>query len=184
MNRMEFLRSCASGFCACALFRAPLSADTPATEPPKPEDWRLPFVKRRYGHLLHDLSERVGDRTLNEILQAQGRYCASTTDLLRKHKGDLDGFIRTVSREWKWEVAYDRDRGVVTINGPEAKDCFCPLIDGRYAPKSACECSLGWNRYAFETVSGRKAQVELKESVLRGGRRCSFEVRLGERLAG
>ena len=31
----------------------------------------------------------------------------------------------------------------------------------------------------YETVLGRKVQVELTESVLRGGKRCTFVVRIG-----
>jgi predicted ArsR family transcriptional regulator len=75
-------------------------------------------------------------------------------------------------------VTYDREKGVITVVGPERGDCFCPLIDCKYTPKSACNCSLGWQQHVYETVLGKKVQVELKESVLRGGKRCVFVVRV------
>ncbi len=184
MNRVEFLKTCAGGLCACAMIGAPAVAETStaaataAPEPPKPEDWRLQFIKRRYAKLLENLQGRVGDRTLNEILQQQGRYCASSADMIRKHQGDIDGFIADVTREWKQQITYDREKGVITAMGPEQKECFCPLIDGRYTPKSACDCSLGWTQYAYETVLGKKVDVELQESLLRGGKRCTFVIRI------
>ncbi len=184
MKRLDFLKTCAGGLCACAMIGAPAGAETStaaapaAPAPPKPEDWRFQFIKRRYAKLLENLQGRVGDQALDEILQQQGRYCASTADLIQKHKGDIDGFIKAITTEWKQEIAYDREKGVITATGPEVKECFCPLIDGRYTPKSACDCSLGWTQYTYETVLGRKVQVELKESVLRGGKRCVFIIRV------
>ncbi len=181
MNRIEFLKTCAGGLCACAMI-GPAAAETTATtaaaEPPKPEDWRFQFIKRRYAKLLESLQQRVGDQTLNAVLQEQGRYCASTTEMITKHKGDIDGFIHDVTTEWKQQIDYDREKGVITATGPEVKECFCPFIDGRYTPKNACDCSLGWTQYAYETVLGRKVDVELKESVLRGGKRCVFTIRI------
>ena len=184
MNRIEFLKTCAGGLCACAMIGTPAAAETTAAaattalEAPKPEDWRLQFIKRRYAKLLETLQGRVGQQTLDEVLQQQGRYCASTTEMITKHKGDIDGFIADVTREWKQQITYDREKGVITAVGPEVKDCFCPLIDSRYTPKSACDCSLGWTQYAYETVLGKKVAVELKEAVLRGGKRCSFVIRI------
>jgi len=178
MNRSEFLKTCAGGLCACAMIGAPLAAETTAAATPKPEDWRLQFIKRRYAKLLENLQARVGDGPLDDVLQQQGRYCASTVDIVQKHKGDIDGFMATISREWKQEITYDRANGVITAAGPEVKECFCPFIDGRYTPKSACNCSLGWTQYVYETVLGQKVQVELKESVLRDGKRCVFVVRV------
>ncbi len=180
MNRIEFLKTCAGGLCACAAFGAPAAAIAESTAPevPKAEDWRLQFIKQRYAKLLENLEGRVGERNLNEILQQQGRFCASKVEIVQKHKGDIDGFIQTITREWKQEITYDREHGVITAAGPEAKECFCPLIDGRYTPKSACDCSLGWTQYAYETVLGKPVQVELKESLLRGGKRCVFVVRV------
>jgi hypothetical protein len=40
-------------------------------------------------------------------------------------------------------------------------------------------CALGWQRHTWETLLQRPVKVELKESVLRGGRRCVFEIHVG-----
>ena len=176
MNRTEFLKTCAGGFCACAVLKLPASADATAATAPKPEDWRFGFIKQRYAKLLESLGRRMGDPALDDTLREQGRYCASTYDLVQKYKGDIDGFIREFTAQTKQEVTYDRQKGVITAVGPETKDCFCPFIDTRSTPKSACNCSLGWTQYVFETTLGKKVKVELKESVLRGGKRCAVEI--------
>ncbi len=41
-----------------------------------------------------------------------------------------------------------------------------------------CNCSLGWQQYTCEMLLGKKVQVELKDSVVRGGRRCVFHIRV------
>ena len=182
MNRLDFLKTCAGGLCACAMIGAPAAAvaeTTGAAEAPKPEDWRFQFIKRRYAKLLENLRSRVGDQTLDDVLRDQGRYCASTTEMITKYQGDIDGFIKAVTTEWKQEVVYDREHGVITAAGPEVKECFCPFIDGRYTPKSACNCSLGWTQYAYQTVLGKPVAVELKESILYGGKRCVFVIHVG-----
>ena len=176
MNRTEFLKTCAGGLCGCAAIGLLAAGNLSAAETPAPEDWRFQFIKQRYAKLLENLGGRVGDQALNEILQQQGRYCGSTAEMARKHQGDIEGFIRTITREWKQEITYDREKGVITAVGPETKECFCPLIDVRYTPKTACNCSIGWTQFVFEAVLGKKVQVELKESVLRGGKRCAFDI--------
>lgn len=47
-------------------------------------------------------------------------------------------------------------------------------------PKVVCNCSLGWQKRTWETVLGKKVDVELVESVLRGGKRCVFRVRVSD----
>jgi predicted hydrocarbon binding protein len=37
-------------------------------------------------------------------------------------------------------------------------------------------CILGWQKAAFSTVLGKPVTVEIEESVLRGGSRCSFRI--------
>jgi predicted ArsR family transcriptional regulator len=65
------------------------------------------------------------------------------------------------------------------VTSPERSDCFCPLISvAAKTPEVVCNCSLGWHSKTWETVTGKKVEVQLKESVLRGGKRCVFEVRV------
>lgn len=183
MDRKEFLRNCAGGLCACATASFIPTANLSATETPKNEDWRLPFVKKRYSKLLEILSKEMDEKTLNETLHELGTYCSSLGDeWTKKFRGDFDGFCRAVKQSLSGDtVTFDREKGVITMDSGERTDCFCPLIGCLYnTPKVACNCSLGWQQHTWETLLQQKVQVELKESVLRGGKRCVFKIYLSD----
>ncbi len=177
MNRKDFLKNCACGVCSCAAVGtiAP-NVSSAAEEAPKPEDWRFQFVKRRYAKLLENLSAKVDAKTLDEILVLEGSFCASGYGLAQQYKGDVEGFIKEFREKTKHEISYDREKGVLEVVDPEKKECFCPLVDGKYTPAIACNCSVGWHKQTWETVLGKKVNVTLKESLLRGGKRCAFTV--------
>ena len=183
MNRKQFLKNCALGLCTCAAAGLPEPAGLSAAEPTKSEDWRLPFVKQRYARLLEILAARVDEKTLNEILVDLGAYCSALGDDWRaKFRGDLEGFRRAVKQSAAGDnITYDRATGMITMASDERTDCFCPLISrSNQTPKVACNCSLGWQKHTWETLLQKKVRVELKESVLRGGKRCVFEIRILE----
>jgi len=143
----------------------------------------IPIVKQRYGKLLEILSSRMDEKTLNETLHELGTYCSSLGDeRIKKFRGDFDGFCKAIKQSLSGDiVTYDREKGVITMDSGERTDCFCPLIGRLYnTPKVACNCSLGWQQHTWETLLGKKVHVELKESVLRGGKRCLFEIRVGD----
>ncbi|ACB75133.1 hypothetical protein Oter_1850 [Opitutus terrae PB90-1] len=86
--------------------------------------------------------------------------------MIERQKGDIDGFIRE-SEQANDQITYDRERRIVTILGAERSDCGCPSMENEHTPAIACDCALGWNRYVYETLLGRKFRVALKETVLR-----------------
>ncbi|HLP77895.1 MAG TPA: hypothetical protein VK327_13360 [Candidatus Paceibacterota bacterium] len=123
---------------------------------------------------------------MNEVLFDLGAYCSSTSDaFLKKYRGDLEGFRQAAKQSGsKEEFTYDRDKGVITMVSEDRTDCFCPLISRlNNTPKAACNCSLGWQTHTWETLLQKKVKVELKETVLRGGKRCVFEIRILEQAA-
>jgi predicted ArsR family transcriptional regulator len=178
MKRRQFLSNCASGLCTCAAACTLTPALSVAAETKAPVDWRPAFVKRRYTKLLELLGTHMDEKTVNEILQQLGRNCATEFRLTRQHVGDVDGFIRESKQSANEDITYDREKGVITVVGPERAECYCPLIERGKTSGQACNCSLGWQQYTYETLLGKKVQVELKETVLRGGKRCVFEIRV------
>ena len=180
MNRQEFFKTCAGGLCTCAVAGLLGSAPLAAAEKPAAEDWRFPFIQARYAKLLEILSAREGEESLTETLRQLGRFCASKFPLIEKHKSHVDDFIREFKEMAGEEVTFDRERGIITVVGAERNDCYCPLASRHCTPKILCACSLGWQQYVYETLLGQPVEVTLKESVLRGGKRCAFEIRLKE----
>ncbi len=179
MNRSEFLRNCSGGLCACMMAPAISAAGSVASAAP-PEDWRLHFVRQRYAKLIGILSEKMEPKTLDGTLHELGAYCSSTDPRLLRYRGDLEGYCKHLKETASGdEVAVDLEQGTITVTSPPRRDCFCPWISvANRTPAVVCGCSLGWHRATWETVTGKKVEVQLKESVLRGGTRCVFEVRL------
>jgi hypothetical protein len=179
MNRKEFLKNCAGGLCACAAVSMVPAASLSAAEPAKNEDWRWTFVKQRYAKMLEILSSRMDEKALNETLHEVGSFCSSTQDdWTIKHRNDIEGYCKSIEQSSSGDhAAYDREKGIVTMISPERTECWCPLNCAK-TPNVVCNCSLGWQQHTWETLLQRKVTVELKESVLRGGKRCVFEIRV------
>jgi hypothetical protein len=186
MDRTQFLRGAVCGLCACTTASLAPPAGLAAGGTSGTEgDWRLPFVQRRYAGLLEILSSRMNGKAVEATLHALGTYCSSLADEGRKRfHGDVDAFAEAVRQSPSGDhVTYDREKGVIVMASDERADCFCPLIScSARTPKVACACSLGWQEHTWQTLLRKKVQVELKESVLRGGKRCVFEIRVGEAL--
>jgi hypothetical protein len=179
MNRSEFLRGCPGGLCACLAPGGVLAA-TSGADAATAEDWRSRFVKRRYARFIGILSNTLDEESLSAVLRELGTYCSSTDPRLEQFRGDLEGYRAHIKQTASGDdVAFDPDRNVITVTSPERADCFCPLVGVQdQTPPVACNCSLGWHQGTWETVTGKKVQVELKESVLRGGKRCVFQVQV------
>ena len=121
----------------------------------------------------------MDEKTLNETLFDLGTQCSSLDNgTLKKYRGDLEGYRKLIKQGVSGDtITYDWDKGVITMASDERTDCFCPLISrSTGTPKVACNCSLGWQQHTWETLLQKKVNVELKESVLRGGKRCVFEI--------
>jgi len=185
VNRSEFLRSCSGGLCACVVAGDAMTTPASAADTAPPEDWRLRFVKSRYAKLIGLLSGKLDEKALNLVLSDLGAYCSSTDPRLAQFRGDFEGYRAHIQKSASGdEVTFDRERALITVTSPERADCFCPLISTEsHTPDVVCNCSLGWQKATWETVTGKKVRAELKESVLRGGKRCVFEVHVLEESA-
>jgi len=179
MDRKEFLRGCATGLCACAATCLPAGA---LAEPAKPDDWRLPFVKQRYAKLLGSLSQKMDKTALAAALQDVGAFCASQSETrAQKFRGDIEGYCKSFKegalQDSAMDVTYDKARNTVTSAYNPGGDCTCPFNSlASKTPAVECECSVGWARHMFGIVMEREVKVALKESVLRGGKVCKFEI--------
>lgn len=183
MDRKQFLTTCAAGLCGCAAGSLIPASSLSAAETADPEDWRLRFVKERYARLIRILSDRMDRKELDQTLHDLGTFCSSRYDQFTvQHRGEFEG-LRKAYKEGSSgdEVTWDREKGVIRMVSPERTDCFCPLISLKQnTPPVVCDCSLGWQQHTWETFLQKKVRVELKESVLRGGKRCIFEIHVSD----
>jgi predicted ArsR family transcriptional regulator len=178
MNRKDFLKSCTCGLCTCFAAGLITPSESPAAEPAKQDDWRIKFMNRRYSNLIEILSKKLDKKEFNEIFHEMGRNCSNLIDLIKEHRNDPDGYFKMLKERWHEDAIFDREKGAITITSSERTECACPMIGACRPPDIVCNCSLGWQEQTFETVLGKKVKVELKESILRGGKRCTFEVQI------
>jgi predicted hydrocarbon binding protein len=180
MDRKQFLKNCACGLCSCTAvsFLSPLQVI--ADEPEQKEDWRFPFIKKRYAKLFEILSEKMSEEDLTETFIQLGRFCASTFQLIEDYQGNIDGFIDEFEKRSGENIKYDREKGRIKVIGSERTGCFCPLVDEKLISTKVCDCSLGWQQYTYETLLGKSVEVELLESVLKGSTRCVFQINIAE----
>jgi hypothetical protein len=173
MDRKEFPRGCATGLCACAVASMPAIA----AETPKPEDWRLPFVQRRFAKLLGELGRRMDGPALTASIQELGEYCASENDeRAKKFAGNPDGYVAELAKHGAIITCDDAGK-VYTIAYDHKGDCVCPFNSlAARTPGVMCDCSVGYIRHAWSIVLQREVKVVLEEAVLRGGKVCKLEI--------
>ena len=136
----------------------------------------------------------VIDRTLDpetrkKLMMANGQNCYQDWIQETKQKIDPIDF-----EKWAERVAQRPPREDLKVEGrtifyqysgsaetgaasPEGV-CLCPMVESKPAGLSPtyCQCSVGYVKETFDLRFGRPVQVELLDSVLRGGKRCKFKI--------
>jgi predicted ArsR family transcriptional regulator len=185
VRRENFIRLCAGCACSGASFAAALAQaqERPAaTIPPdKPDsgelEWQLNAARDRFANLLAILEQELDETTRKIILRRLGAECAQDyAALFAKYRGNIDGFLDEIRRQWVAEANYDEKAGTLRIVD-RATRCSCPLVKSGTTPGAFCDCTLGWQEVAYSAVLGKPVAVELEESILRGGKRCIFRIR-------
>jgi predicted hydrocarbon binding protein len=186
MKRNEFFKMCGAGICGCGVLGllAPLAAradDTAASTAAAPVDpellkQQLEGARERFARLLSVMDEQLDAATRGKVLQGMGRECSREySPLFNKYRGDLQGFLAKIKTAWVERTEYDEKTGILLTVGKPAP-CGCPLVKAGRTTAEFCDCSRGWTQAAFSTVLGKPVSVEIEESVLRGGSRCSFRI--------
>lgn len=200
IGRNEFLRALGrigGGACACAAatgMRAAFAGQAAAT---KPGDKTIERAAKRmeFGEgWLRRFFEAV-DATLDEpsrerLMIANGRSCYAAYAGPPKKQPDKDAleeFTAWIASQGKGK-GYSIDGKVISFEfvgsaetGQAAPEnvCLCPMAEaqkaGQFSP-TYCLCSVGYVKEMHERMLGRPVEVELVESVLRGGKRCRFRM--------
>jgi predicted hydrocarbon binding protein len=187
VQRRQFLQtSCGLGLCACAasaLTAQERQGQTPAetASPAEPEmpawrmKWWLEHARKQMALLWTLLPAQVGEAKCAAVLEQLGRNCARSVGWAKQHVGDPDGFFNFLRERLGEQAVYDKDKGIITITTRQ-RDCDCQLVSSKTMPPIYCACSVGWQKHTYETILGKKVDVQVKESVLKGSKRCVFVV--------
>jgi predicted ArsR family transcriptional regulator len=184
MDRRELLKqSCGIGLCACAGAMIPESLGLAADQQESDErrifrlQWWQDHTKRQLVKLWELLEPHLDEATRNEIIEQLGRNCAKSLGWAEQCKGDPEAFFKRMQDSQNETFEYDKNKGIITVTTPE-RNCVCAMVDSKKTPPYFCQCSIGWQKESYEIILGKKVDVTIKESVLRGSKRCVFEVRV------
>ncbi|HBF35649.1 TPA: hypothetical protein DDW35_13890 [Candidatus Sumerlaeota bacterium] len=190
MDRRDLLKqACGMGMCACAgALMSPvcnaLAAETVSPTPSpiptsvdeaKRNEWWLKHSQKQTAELWKMLGTKLDEKTQVEILEQLGRNCAKNLNWAKKYKNNPDAFFKYMKEHSGEQIDYDKEKGVITVVTKE-RDCDCRLVNSKITPSIFCACSQGWQKQTYEDILGKLVDVEVKESVLRGSKRCVFIV--------
>jgi hypothetical protein len=200
IKRKEFLATLAkvgAGTCACAAATGMRAAFGAQTAPAKPGDKTVERAAKRmeFGDAWVRRFFEAVDGTLDEasrrrLMVANGKSCfAAYAGPPKKQPGPdaLEKFTAWIAAQGK-EKGYSIEGKVISFEfvgsaetgqaSPE-KLCLCPMAEaqkpGQISP-TYCLCSVGYVKEMHERILGRPVEVELVDSVLRGGSRCKFRM--------
>ena len=178
MDRQEFLKTaCGLGACGCVL-NILGTHGLAAAEPEQAPDQRLEFARYQVANLVRFMAaDTAAAAACAGVLEKTGRECARLGQLPARFKGDPEGYFAAAKKNWGTEFSWDKEKGIITVAVAEGP-CGCPLVDSQRTPAFWCNCSVGYQREAFEAIFGRPVQASLRESKLAGSKRCVFEVNL------
>ena len=186
MNRKQFLdRAARLGFCSSVALalRGEASASAEASQASELDALRAErdFIVNWLTDLLEAIEARLDDGTKRLLMAGCGKGCYDRhqfkRDLAAKGKGSLDRL--TEAYRSSFEVWRQGDLFHIRY-GEISKGCFCPVAKA-IPPRPDdihCECTRATHQAIFEAALGRPFEVEIVESVRRGGRTCHFTVRL------
>lgn len=191
MNRRRFLtQGCACGAVLLA-GNGPVAAES-STPPPKPDknDPTIPVNPKQVAAVLSQI-DRSGDKAVIEaVFNRWGVECFEKRNGVKENaarqSADFPAYVAYINsgRMRYWErLDYDEEKGVLRIVGRKFGRCVCAYSECRQPPKALCtHCCRTFQKRFFEAVTGRRAEIELDETVLLGGERCCTTVRLFEKI--
>jgi hypothetical protein len=200
LNRKDFLATIGkAGACMCAAaagMRTALAGQNqaPASKPgdktPERAVKRLEFVDGWVRRFFAAMDQTLDRPARERLMIANGRACFAAFAGPPKKKPEPDALEKF--KAWIAEKGraqgYGIEGGVISFEfagsaetGQAAPEsiCLCPLAEAQKAGQISptyCLCSVGYVREMHERTLGRPVEVELVDSVLRGGRRCKFRM--------
>ncbi|MGB8957972.1 MAG: hypothetical protein WCC00_03055 [Candidatus Aminicenantales bacterium] len=186
-----------AGACMCAAaagMRAAFAGQTASTKPGEKTDARsakrMEFVDGWVRRFFEAMDKTLDEASRQRLMMANGRSCfAAYAGPPKKQPAPdaLEKFAAWIAAQGK-EKGYSIEGKVISFEfvgsaetgqaSPE-KVCLCPTAEAQKAGQISptyCLCSVGYVKEMHERMLGRPVEVELVDSVLRGGKRCQFRM--------
>jgi hypothetical protein len=86
--------------------------------------------------------------------------------------------IKGITPYWK-KLEFNEDKTILYLTGKKVTGCVCSFGNSKTPPKSLClYCCKTFQENLFGTVFNKKVRVEITESSILGGERCSTAIHL------
>ena len=200
LTRKDFLAALGrTGACMCAAAASMRTAFAGQTAPPAPKPGdktvqraakRMEFVDGWVRRFFEVMDKTLDAAARERLMVANGRSCyAAYAGPPKKQPGPdaLEKFKAWIAKDGKKEgyaiegnvIAFEFAGSAETGQAAPESVCLCPTAEaqkaGAFSP-TYCLCSLGYVKEMHERILGRPVEVELVDSVLRGGKRCQFRM--------
>jgi hypothetical protein len=179
MDRKEFFRaSLGAGTLAVGAASGGADEAAEAAPPLTPCPERAAFARVWIKRFMDNLDAQVEAPKRVPLMEARGRSCArrGPVNAAKACGGDVDKLVATLAG-WLGKDRVQREGNLVRVS---YEKCFCPMVGDvtEKISETYCHCSAGWLKEMFETAGGKPVEVEILETVKRGGTSCRFNVRL------
>lgn len=199
MDRKAFLNAFGKlGICTCLCaaatgMQAALIQEETRTKPgEKTKDRavkRMEFADHWVKRFFDVIDQTLDEETRKKLMAANGRACYQEwiRDTRQEIKQvDFDQWAEEAGKKIKQEgfkiegnVIYFQFNSSAETGGSSPEEiCLCPMVESKPEGMSPtyCHCSVGYVKEMYELKFGRSVEVELIDSVLKGGRRCKFRI--------
>lgn len=198
---LGMLCGCARQMTVNSTADAVTSADTEPTgsslvtaspgKPFTPAEERVAFAGGWTKRFFDLFEEMVDEETRLKLMEMNGKACFNAYHQQDKRKKTpqlgIEEYVRRLAEYVGEENCYIEGSTihysyVENPNGLKNADgyCLCPVLED--GPKdiapSYCHCSVGYVKAMFGRFLNEEPEVELLESILRGGKRCRFAIHL------
>ena len=197
MSRKDFMRGAGAagvGSCLCVVgLREALAAAgadvSPGAATPERAVKRMEFADGWIRRFMATLDGTLDTETCRKVMMANGKSCycewiagkgvppAVEFEQWAERVRDrlpIGGYLSVEGRTILFEYESSAETGAASPAGV----CLCPMVESRPDDLSPtyCLCSVGYVKEMYERKFGRPCEVELLDSVLRGGPRCRFRI--------
>lgn len=119
-----------------------------------------------------DIFEKLGQ----ECFLGLKEWVDSIGTNIQKLMDDVN--VRDMSPYWE-KLQFNEDRSVLYLTGKKVERCACALGNVEHPPKSLCNyCCRKFQEQVFGTFLGKEVTVEITESYILGGERCSTAIHI------
>ena len=196
MDRKDFLRcSCGLGLGSCfgiSLFTNDkvFAAGSQKIESGK-ETPLVPVDSRQIQNLLSYIESSMDESAVKNIFERLGAEHLTHpgfVNWINENKKNIKGYFDKINSksDTYWEkIEYNPDEATIKITGKLADRCACAYAQSENPPLSLCKhCCIGFQKLMFEMLlEVPVTKVELDESYLLGGKRCSSTVHIDGKIS-